>query len=172
MCHGEVIRRMRLPDLFGQNIATATDSQERKFVLGVVLMTRQGKTNKLGKIQYCVVVRNINVEACPVAYFLSAASPPSLDDPNWINFHFLSIATLCTRKLIYTSQYAAMYHTMQALGVGGGWKGKATHLGRRQGAFFACMCGAGIEEIAKHGNWSKSRLVTHYLDGVDASVAL
>ncbi|KAF9922904.1 hypothetical protein FBU30_006979 [Linnemannia zychae] len=61
---------------------------------------------------------------------------------------------------------------MQALGVGGGWKGKATHVGRQQGAFFARMCGAGIEEIAKHGNWSKSRLVTHYLDGVDASVAL
>ncbi|KAG0257635.1 hypothetical protein DFQ27_005025, partial [Actinomortierella ambigua] len=32
----------------------------------IVLMARQGKTNKHGKIQYSVVVRNVDVETCPV----------------------------------------------------------------------------------------------------------
>ncbi|KAG0313441.1 hypothetical protein BG000_005890, partial [Podila horticola] len=53
-----------------------------------------------------------------------------------------------------------------------GAKGKATHSGRRQGAYLARLSGATYEEISKHGNWATSRLITHYLDGVDASVAL
>lgn len=36
----------------------------------------------------------------------------------------------------------------------------------------ARLSGATYEDIAKHGNWATSRLITHYLDGVDASVAL
>ncbi|KAF9963905.1 hypothetical protein BGZ73_002125, partial [Actinomortierella ambigua] len=100
----------------------------------------------------------------------STAEPPGLADLEWVDYHFMSIATARTRKLTYTAQYSAFHAALEKLQIG--WKGKATHLGRRQGAYFARMCGATIEEIAKHGNWSTSRLVTHYLDGVDASVAL
>lgn len=67
MCHSETTCRIRLIDLFGQNVAPpAREGRERKFVLGIVLMTRQGKMNKDGKIRYNVLVRNSAVEACPI----------------------------------------------------------------------------------------------------------
>jgi len=85
MCRSETTRRIRLIDLFGQNVAPpAREGRERKFVLGIVLMTRQGKMNKDGKIQYNVLVRNLDVEACPIgalAFYLLEYWSVSLNMP-------------------------------------------------------------------------------------------
>ena len=67
MCHSETTCRIWLIDLFGQNVAPpAREGCERKFVLGIVLMTRQGKMNKDGKILYNILVQNLDVEICPI----------------------------------------------------------------------------------------------------------
>ncbi|GJJ74032.1 hypothetical protein EMPS_06390 [Entomortierella parvispora] len=176
---------MRLIDLFGQNVARPVRKdreQERKFVLGVVLMTRQGKMNNNGKIRYNVVVRNPDVEACPVgalAFYLleywlptssSAAPPPRVEDHDWVNYHLLSKSTTRTSEIRYATQYKQTREVQDYLNIG--VKGKATHLSRRLGAFLARLTGATHEDISKHGGWGTNRLITHYLDGVDASVAL
>ncbi|GJJ75258.1 hypothetical protein EMPS_07616 [Entomortierella parvispora] len=185
MCRSETTRRMRLIDLFGQNVASAVrkdQEQERKFVLGVVLMTRQGKMNNNGKIRYNVVVRDTDVEACPVgalAFYLleywlptssSAAPPPRVEDHDWVNYHLLSKSTTRTSEIRYATQYKQTREVQDYLNIG--VKGKATHLSRRLGAFLARLTGATHEDISKHGGWGTNRLITHYLDGVDASVAL
>jgi hypothetical protein len=47
---------------------------------------------------------------------------------------------------------------------------KVTHTGRGSGARHAQEMGAGIEEIAQHGNWNNSRVVLFYLSGIPKDV--
>ncbi|KAF8923394.1 hypothetical protein BGZ47_004782, partial [Haplosporangium gracile] len=61
----EVTRQIRLPDIFAHDVEPNRNKNTKdascrgdQFVLGVVLTMRQGKTNKDGKIQYGVAVRN------------------------------------------------------------------------------------------------------------------
>lgn len=64
MCRGEIMRLALLQDLHFHAFEFADLAGQ--FVLGVVLTMFQGKTNADGKMQYGVVVRNKNVEICPV----------------------------------------------------------------------------------------------------------
>ncbi|KAI7821513.1 hypothetical protein BC939DRAFT_455417 [Gamsiella multidivaricata] len=47
---------------------------------------------------------------------------------------------------------------------------KVTHSGRGSGARHAQEMGAGVEEIAQHGNWNNSRVVLFYLSGIPKDV--
>ena len=64
MCRGEIMRLARLQDLHFHAFEFADLAGQ--FALGIVLTMFQGKTNADGKKQYGVVVRNKNVEICPV----------------------------------------------------------------------------------------------------------
>jgi len=64
MCRGESMRMARLQDI---NIhAFEFADLAGQFALGIVLTMFQGKTNTDGKKQFGVVVRNKDVEVCPI----------------------------------------------------------------------------------------------------------
>lgn len=64
MCRGESMRMALLQDLHFHAFEFADLAGQ--FTLGIVLTMFQGKTNADGKMQYGVVVRNKDVEICPV----------------------------------------------------------------------------------------------------------
>ncbi|KAK3806140.1 MAG: hypothetical protein J3R72DRAFT_507494 [Linnemannia gamsii] len=157
MFRSEVTRQIRLPDIFAHDVepnrnrnTKDTSCRGDQFVLGVVLMMRQGKTNKDGKIQYGVAVRNKESKN---------KKGPNLTNPTWTDYHLLA-----------GNKPMDMPMTLHERGILD--KGSVTHLGRKHGARFAHMCGSTVEAIAKHGNWASNRLSTHYLEGVEPSVAL
>lgn len=225
MFRSEVTRQIRLPDLFAHDVepnrnknTNDASCREGQFVLGVVLMMRQGKTNKDGKIQYGVAVRNKEVDVCPVgalAFYLlelwsvsgvhvvnvggrrvvslifqhsfnNAFFPPplpffcctksknkrapDLTNPKWTDYHLLAGNKPMDVPMTYNSQFQAQVEALHESGILD--KGTVTHLGRKHGSRFAHMCGSTVEAIAKHGNWASNRLSTHYLEGVEPSVAL
>lgn len=102
MVRSEVTRHIRLPDLFAHDVEPNRNRsggdahcKEDQFVLGVLVMMRQGKTNKDNKIQYTLAVRNKDVEMCPVgalAFFLLQL---------WSVSRFLDI---CSRSRYYCSK--------------------------------------------------------------------
>jgi len=64
MCRGESTRKARLPDLFSHEVTDPNGGGQ--FTLGIVLLMLQGKTNKSGRQNYGVVVRNKDVQICPI----------------------------------------------------------------------------------------------------------
>ena len=72
--------------------------------------------------------------------------------------------------MTYNSQFLAQVEALHESGILD--KGTVIHLGRKHDSRFAHMCGSTVEAIAKHGNWATNRLSTHYLEGVEPSVAL
>jgi hypothetical protein len=73
MFRSEITRQILLPNIFAHDVepnhnknTKDASCREDQFVLGVVLMMRQGKTNKDGKIQYEIAVWNKEVDICPV----------------------------------------------------------------------------------------------------------
>ncbi len=64
MCRGESTRKARFPDLVSHEVTDPNGGGQ--FTLGVVLSMLRGKTNKGGRRNYGVVVRNKDVQICPV----------------------------------------------------------------------------------------------------------
>lgn len=65
MCRGENMRLARLSDVSAHIFRR--NSQDGYHSLGIILTMLQGKTNREGKENYGVVVRNKEVEICPVS---------------------------------------------------------------------------------------------------------
>lgn len=66
MCRGENVRMALLQDLNYHAFEFSDTSATGQFTLGIVLTMLQGKMNADGKLLYGVVVRNKDVEICPV----------------------------------------------------------------------------------------------------------
>lgn len=64
MTRGESLRMALLPDVFSHAFETLDNSGQQTF--GIVLMMFRGKTNREGKQQHGVIVRNKDVELCPI----------------------------------------------------------------------------------------------------------
>jgi hypothetical protein len=65
MTREESTRMALLPDIFSHAFETLDNSGQLTF--GVVLMMFRGKTNREGKQQHGVIVRNKDVEICPIS---------------------------------------------------------------------------------------------------------
>lgn len=64
MTRGESARMALMPDVFSHAFETLDNHGQQTF--GVVLMMFRGKTNREGKQQHGVIVRNKDVEICPI----------------------------------------------------------------------------------------------------------
>lgn len=60
------MRMVRLSDIYAHAFGHTSTTRVGQFVLGVVLVMLQGKTNRDGQPNCGVVVRNMDVGICPV----------------------------------------------------------------------------------------------------------
>jgi len=69
-CRGENLRNARLCDLFSHDFTRGTGTriahEGGQFTFGVVLQMLRGKTNKHADKRYGSILRNVDVEMCPV----------------------------------------------------------------------------------------------------------
>ncbi|KAG0023875.1 hypothetical protein BGZ80_007567 [Entomortierella chlamydospora] len=124
---------------------------EWQFTLGVVLSMLQGKTNKDTWKNYGVVVRNKDVQLCPVGA---------------LGFYLYVLWS----EISDTARYLTRKAIMKAVNIKD--KKKITHRDRVRESQHVQACRTTAEAIAQHGNWAASRATTHYLSRVDATVAL
>ncbi|KAG9320896.1 hypothetical protein KVV02_008680 [Mortierella alpina] len=156
MCRGENMRMASLCDT--SSYIFRHNSQDRHYSLGVTLSMLQGKTNREGKENNGVVVRNKGVEICPVGalafYLLEMWMDPGdlpFDDPNWLKLYLIP-GRFAFKEFSSGAHYATVEALFNAAGV---VSKKKPHVARGTGSRHAQDAGADIASIENHGDWGK-----------------
>ncbi|RXK38190.1 hypothetical protein M231_04564 [Tremella mesenterica] len=171
---GDNQRGMELSDL----AYTVWDNEGPTPMLVVVCVSRRGKVNKHGKVEYSGLIRNKDVFMCPVGilavYLFQAGSLGDNGFPNlasretWYNDKLLQHSIYSrTDQLTYKAQYDSITQALKSAQVN---TGKKTHINRAGGAQLAESEGVSAQDIARAGHWNQDVLENVYLGHMPRSV--
>ena len=174
LLRGESARKAELPDLQVVDL----ENEGIGKCPALVLIMRQGKTNKFGKLEVGACMRNAKVEICPFmmlgAYFFARFhfenEPfPSFErSEHWFN-HKVLLASKGnpTMEMRYNCHRDAIEKAFNACKI---TSSKKTHIGRGSAARMADLQGVDEADIRRMGRWNNSSMHGAYLTGLPRGI--
>lgn len=173
LLRGESARKAELPDLQLVDI----ENEGSGACPAMVLVMRQGKTNKYGRLEIGACLRNARVEICPFmmlgAYFFSRFHiegepfPTFARSRNWFNIKILKHTQDPSTEWTYNSHLAAIDKAFKACKI---TSSKKTHVNRGAAARMADLQGVDESDIRRMGRWNNSSINGAYLTGLPRGI--
>lgn len=173
LLRGESARKAELPDLQVVNL----EGEGSVRCPAMVLVMRQGKTNKHGKLEVGACLRNARVEICPFmmlgTYFFARFQMDNEPFPNfgrsenWFNVKVLKHLSDPTEEWPYSSHHKAIENAFVACNI---TSSKTTHVGRGAAARMADLQGVQESDIRRMGRWNNSSMNGAYLTGLPRGI--
>lgn len=174
LLRGESARQAEFPDL---QVVNLEDEGIGKCP-ALVLIMRQGKTNKFGRLEIGACMRNAKVEICPFMmlgtyffarfHFENEPFPSFQRSEDWYNYKvLLASKSDPTAEMSYNSHRDAIQKAFTACKI---TSSKKTHLARGAAARMADLQGVNESEIRRMGRWNNSSMNGAYLTGLPREI--
>lgn len=173
LLRGESARQAQLPDLQVVNVEGEGSQQ----CPAIILVMRQGKTNKFGRLEIGACLRNARVEICPFmmlgVYFfgrfhLECEPFPNFEHSmNWFDTHILKHKSDPKVEWTYHSHLQAIDKAFKACRI---TSSKKTHVNRGAAARMADLQGVDESDIRRMGRWNNSAMNGAYLTGLPRGI--
>lgn len=173
LLRGESARKAELPDLQVVNL----EGEGSVRCPAMVLVMRQGKTNKHGKLEVGACLRNARVKICPFmmlgTYFFARFQMDNEPFPNfgrsenWFNVKVLKHLSDPTEEWPYSSHHKAIENAFVACNI---TSSKTTHVGRGAAARMTHLQGVQESDIRRMGRWNNPSMNGAYLTGLPRGI--
>ena len=165
LLRGNHKRQMELADCFSIKL---NESEGLTECIALVAVSRNGKTNKNGRVEYSGCLRNVEVDMCAVgAFFMYMFARFACEEefPNvFIPEEWYRVKVLKGKDkehpISYHAQYEAIRICYDALGIK---TKKKTHANRGSGVRRADVAGTEESQLRRLGGWNSDALSTSYL---------
>ncbi|OJD18721.1 hypothetical protein AJ78_01258 [Emergomyces pasteurianus Ep9510] len=168
LLRGETSRTAQLPDLFTIQLSNEGPAP----CWPMILITDNGKTNQLGRLEYAAVIRHKNPLLCTISHLafylfyrwnIVQESPPNFQRRSlWYDIHILC-GQNPLKPLAYDTQLQWTNRMYAAAGI---LKSKKTHLGRSQRSRYAELNEVSEGRIRRAGQWNNDALTNCYLTNI------
>lgn len=169
LLRGESARKAELPDLQVVNV----EGEGAGSCPAIVLVMRQGKTNKFGRLEIGACLRNKRVEICPfmmlgtylfARFHLEGEPFPTFEQSSdWFNIKVLKHKQNPKEEWTYHSHLGAITKAFKACQI---TSSKKTHVNRGSSARMADLQGVNESDIRRMGRWNNSSMNGAYLTGL------
>lgn len=170
LLRGESARGAELPDL---QVINLEQEGPTPFCPALILVMRNGKTNKAGRLDIGACIRNVDIRICPfmilAMYFFSMFQvdckpfPDFTRSENWYLTKLLQTNGDCTKEWSYAAHHHAMEKALKACNIS---SSKVTHMARGAGARMCDLGGVDESMIKRLGRWNADCMSSSYVTGL------
>lgn len=170
LLRGESARGAELPDL---QVVNLEQEGPTRFCPALILVMKNGKTNKSGRLDIGSCIRNVDIRICPFMvtsmYFFSMFHvdckpfPDFTRSENWYFTKLLQTSEDCTKEWSYAAHHHAMEKALKACNIG---SSKVTHMARGAGAHICDLGGVDEAMIKRLGRWNADCMTSSYVTGL------
>jgi hypothetical protein len=169
LLRGESIRRMELSDLQTVNLENE-GVQSNVDCPALVMIMRQGKTNKSNRLETAGCLRNARVDICPFmalgVYFFWRFHVENENFPDLVasrNWYPIKVFKSNPDSSMEWSYFSHRNSIDKALSFAGIKSKKKTHINRGSSARMADILGVNEDQIRRQGRWNNSTMNGAYL---------